>query len=189
MSATFLLALCARPILHGYALKRFRRHRDLISRDEMRSICDEGIVEATRRFDPTKGSFLAFARFWVDRYVLRAVGEELAWQRQRVGEHDEPTQHLEAMNANDLLEDEVMIRQLMSRLDIVSCELWCRHHQDGETLRELSTAFGLSLRKIRNALARADSRITQLRDERPTTPRVPGAARSRTCRTRRSAKA
>ncbi len=184
MSATFLLALCARPILHGYALKRFRRHRDLISRDEMRSICDEGIVEATRRFDPTKGSFLTFARFWVDRYVLRAVGEELAWQRQRVGEHDEPTQHLEATGSSDLLEDEVAIRQLMSRLDVLSCELWCRHHQDGETLRELSAAFGLSLRKIRNELARADSRITQLRDDSPIPPRVPVYGRRRTRRTR-----
>lgn len=154
MTPTLLLALCARPLLHGYAIRRFRRHRDLLSSEEIRSIVDEGILEACRRFDPTKGPFVPFARFWVRRQVQRAVAHELVWQRQRVGEGDLHFDELvEGTDTDERLEEQVVAKVLISRLEPGVQDFWSMH-ASGRSIRELASAYGLSIRQVRHRLAR-----------------------------------
>lgn len=154
MTPTLLLALCARPLLHGYAIRRFRRHRDLLNPDEIRSAADEGLLEACRRFDPEKGTFIAFARFWVRRQVQRAVVQELHWQRQRVGEGDDTFEEVVSeLEVDERLEDQVAARDLVNRLPKVEHDMWSRH-ATGQSLRELARAYNISIRQVRQKMER-----------------------------------
>lgn len=154
MKPTLLLALCARPLLHGYAIRRFRRHRDLLNLDEIRSAADEGLLEACRRFDPGKGTFIAFARFWVRRQVQRAVAQELFWQRQRIGEGDEAFEEaVEELEGDERLEEQVAARDIVRRLPPVEQDMWTMHAA-GRSLRELARAYNISIRQVRHQMDR-----------------------------------
>lgn len=154
MTPTLLLALYARPLLHGYAIRHFRRHRDLLSLDEIRSIVDEGIFEACRRFDPSKGTFVAFARFWVRRQLHRAVAHELVWQRRRVGEGDALFEaEVDKREALECLEEQVAAKDLMERIEPTTCDMWSMY-AEGRSLRELARVYGLSIRQVRQRLDR-----------------------------------
>lgn len=167
MTPTLLLALCARPLLHGYAIRRFRRHRDLLNLDEIRSAADEGLLEACRRFDPEKGTFIAFARFWVRRQVQRAVLQELVWQRQRVGEGDEVFEEAVGELENDeRLEEQVAARDLVSRLPRVEHDMWAMH-ATGRSLRELARAYNISIRQVRQRMDRGRQAIVPPQDASP----------------------
>lgn len=155
MTPTLLLALYARPLLHGYAIRHFRRHRDLLSLDEIRSIVDEGIFEACRRFDPSKGTFVAFARFWVRRQLHRAVAHELVWQRRRVGEGDALFEaEVDEREGLECLEEQVAARDLVGRIEPATYDMW-KMYADGRPLRELARVYGLSIRQVRQRLERA----------------------------------
>lgn len=154
MTPTLLLALCARPLLHGYAIRRFRRHRDLLNPDEIRSAADEGLLEACRRFDPEKGAFIAFARFWVRRQVQRAVVQELVWQRQRIGEGDEAFEEVVGeLENDDRLEEKVEARDLVNRMPALEHDMWTMH-ATGRSLRELAGAYNISIRQVRHQMDR-----------------------------------
>lgn len=166
MTPTLLLALYARPLLHGYAIRRFRRHRDLLSLDEIRSIADEGIFEACRRFDPEKGAFVAFARFWVRRQLHRAVAHELVWQRKRVGEGDTLFQaEIDERETLECLEEQVTARDLVGRIEPTAYDMWAMH-VDGRPIREVARAYGLSVRQVRQQLERARVKLGAVDDTR-----------------------
>lgn len=171
MTPTQLLTLCARSLLHGYAIRRFRRHRDLLDKDEIRSAADEGIVEASRRFDPEKGAFTTFARFWVRRQVQRAIAQELFWRRHRIGEGDGEFEDLvEALEGDERLEEQVAARDLVKRLDPVEHEMWAMH-STGRSLRELARDYNISIRQVRQQMDRGRRALdTTGPDEAPLDP-------------------
>lgn len=171
MTPTLLLALCARPLLHGYAIRRFRRHRDLLNLDEIRSAADEGLLEACRRFDPEKGTFIAFARFWVRRQVQRAVMQELVWQRQRIGEGDETFEEVVGeLEADDRLEEKAEARDLVNRMQSVEHDMWTMHAA-GRSVRELARAYDISIRQVRHQMDRGRKALVPPHD-------LPAPARS-----------
>jgi len=185
MSPTLLLALCARPLLHGYAIRRFRRHRDLLDVDEIRSAADEGLLEACRRFDPDKGTFIAFARFWVRRQVQRAVAQELFWQRQRVGEGDDSFEELvEELEGDERVEEQVAARDLVKRLAPVEHDMWAMH-VTGRSLRELARAYNISIRQVRQQMERGRQAISPQRDSSSAERSAPSRSAYRRQRRRR----
>lgn len=177
MSPTFLLALCARPLLHGYALKQCRRHRDLMSADEIRSVADEGLLEACRRFDPDRGPFLVFARFWVMRQLRRALKQELRWKR--AADFDELVDASEVIDELPNFECQLAMRQLERQLDSASYEVWCAHVDKGDSLRELARRYGVSIRQIRSSLSRTRARVAELCGEKPPSTPSPSPTRRR----------
>lgn len=155
MTPNLLLALIARPSLHKYALVRFRRLRDLMSPDEICSAADEALVLACRRYDPTKGAFGRYARYWVRRQMYRAFAQELKWQRSRVGEGEESfhvAMERDAARAIDEVMDAVTAREVFGKLEPDVGELW-RRYVGGRSIRDLARERRVSIRQIRETLA------------------------------------
>lgn len=131
------ILLRARPRLHYFALRLGRRHRDLLSRDELRSIADGAMLDAWQRYRPGRCAFTTFARHWVYGAVLREVARELA-ERARRAEFE--------LVAPPLIDcgphPGAMVRQLVERLPRRERGVLISHALGGEPLASIARAAG-----------------------------------------------
>lgn len=162
MNPTTLLALIARPTLHEYAIALARQYRDLVGRDEARSAADEGIVEACGRYRPERGPFLPFARLWVLRQIHRAIRREVRWRRRMV---------MDGADFGELLDERTdgegatIRKQVENVLGEEGFQLWARHAEEGDTLREIARGYGVSIRQVRRKVSESHARIKAILEE------------------------
>jgi RNA polymerase sigma factor (sigma-70 family) len=137
--------------------------------DDLRSAGLSGLVKASRKFDPARGAFGAYAELWIKGELTRLFkpgGDALGFGRAKslnapVFNDDDGEADPQAI---DLVIDE---RAPTVSLDVSNLTERERRvflgHSEGETLGELGSELGLTPERIRQVYVRAAERVSATR--------------------------
>jgi len=145
----------ARRSLHSYA-RWLGRGSPLMTPKEAESVADDALWQAWRRFDPSRGGFVVFAR----RYVHGALKRTLAREGRAARVAADPAWGVEALTRS-APDPEVTLcaKRALQRVEPEARELVVRHLVEEEPLSYLAAEAGRSKASVWRQIERARRRM------------------------------
>ena len=119
---------------HAYGVGITKRFRDLISLEDARSTVDFSLVKAAKRFDSERGTpFFFYVRVWIHRDLMTVLKKRIIER----GKFTESLTREPRIPAEDL-EGQVLVKQLLNKLEADERKLVRQHILEGQSLAELA---------------------------------------------------